>query len=208
MTQIIIPIPKTQAIDLRTGQFTREWFRVIELLIQASGGTTNTTIDISSFTPPEPARVGGDLGPEIPGELAGEVAALQASSTSESHTPFAMAPIELGQLQAEVAALETAVEALQTDVSTLQTEVADLQAAENLIYRIVDAGEAVMVGGTVTVASAQADSANQFSLTTKLVGGTQGMLSVGTVIANTSFVINSSDPADTSTVSWVIFKAI
>jgi hypothetical protein len=73
---------------------------------------------------------------------------------------------------------------------------------------IVATGHATLVAGTVTVPNAFADSANEFQLTAKVVGGTQGILSVGTVVLNTSFVINSSNAADTSTVSWAIIQPI
>lgn len=71
---------------------------------------------------------------------------------------------------------------------------------------IVAFGNVDLVAGTATVNTAAANDANEFQLTAKAVSGSQGMLSVGTVIANTSFVINSSNAGDTSTVSWAILK--
>jgi hypothetical protein len=65
-------------------------------------------------------------------------------------------------------------------------------------------GRVVLVGGTVTVSTTLVSTANVIQVTNCLVGGTQGMLSVGTVVTNTSFVINSSQAADTSTVCWSI----
>lgn len=64
-------------------------------------------------------------------------------------------------------------------------------------------GQATLVAGTVTVSSTKVLSTSQFFLTCKIVGGTQGMLSVGTIVDNTSFVINSSNAADTSTISYM-----
>lgn len=73
---------------------------------------------------------------------------------------------------------------------------------------IAATGNATLVAGTVTVNNVNADSANQFVLSVKVAGGTQGFLSVGTVVLNASFVINSTNAADTSTVSWAIIQPI
>ena len=65
-------------------------------------------------------------------------------------------------------------------------------------------GSAVLVGGTVTVNTALVAANSLIFLTCLVVGGTQGILSVGTIVAATSFVINSTDALDTSTVAWMI----
>jgi hypothetical protein len=65
-------------------------------------------------------------------------------------------------------------------------------------------GSAVLVGGTVTVNTAAVAAGSLIWLTALVLGGTQGMLSVGTITAATSFVINSSNALDTSTVAWMI----
>lgn len=67
-------------------------------------------------------------------------------------------------------------------------------------------GKATLVGGTVTVNTTLVATSDVIHLTVQVAGGTQGNLSVGTVTAGTSFVINSDDPLDTSTVGWTIFK--
>ncbi len=67
-------------------------------------------------------------------------------------------------------------------------------------------GRAVLVGGTVTVNTTAIQSADEIFLTNRITGGTVGFLSVGTVTAGTSFVINSSSALDTSTISWMIIK--
>jgi len=64
-------------------------------------------------------------------------------------------------------------------------------------------GTAVLVAGTVTVNTAEVTDSN-IRLTRILVGGTLGHLSVGTITAGTSFVINSSSATDTSTILWEI----
>lgn len=66
------------------------------------------------------------------------------------------------------------------------------------------AGKAVLVGGTVTVNNTKIAASSIVMLTAQVAGGVQGALSVGTVTAATSFVINSSNAADTSTVGWQI----
>lgn len=65
---------------------------------------------------------------------------------------------------------------------------------------------AAMVAGTVTVATTAVTASSRIFLTTNTPGGTQGVLSAPTasIVAGTSFVINSSNAADTSTVNWWI----
>ena len=66
------------------------------------------------------------------------------------------------------------------------------------------AGRAVLVAGTVTVSTAEVISSDNIVLSRVVTGGTTGQLSVGTITGGTSFVINSSNAADTSTVFWQI----
>lgn len=65
-------------------------------------------------------------------------------------------------------------------------------------------GRAVLVAGTVTVNTGEVLTGDNILLTNVVVGGTVGVLSVGTIVNKTSFVINSSNAADTSTVYWEI----
>ena len=67
-----------------------------------------------------------------------------------------------------------------------------------------ESGSAVLVAGTVTVNSAIIPSGAKISLTRQSASGTVGHLSIGTIAAGASFEINSSEPADTSTVFWRI----
>ncbi len=67
-------------------------------------------------------------------------------------------------------------------------------------------GRAVLVAGTVTVATTKSTSTMEVFLTNRIAGGVLGILSVGTVVGGTSFVINSSNIADTSTISWIIIE--
>lgn len=66
-------------------------------------------------------------------------------------------------------------------------------------------GQAVLVAGTVTVANTSVTASSRIFLTTAISGGTIGILSVGTITAGTSFVINSV-ATDTSTVNWLIIE--
>lgn len=65
-------------------------------------------------------------------------------------------------------------------------------------------GRAVLVAGTVTINTTEVLANENINLTRVVTGGAAGHLSVGTIVANTSFVINSSSATDTSTVFWEI----
>ncbi len=80
------------------------------------------------------------------------------------------------------------------------TQAAHNRFSQNGVMR----GTAVLVAGTVTVSTAEISAASDVMLTRALVGGTLGHLSIGTVVGGTSFIINSSNGADTSTIKWEI----
>lgn len=61
-----------------------------------------------------------------------------------------------------------------------------------------------MTAGTITISTTAVTASSLIYLTHASVGGTVGILSVGTITAGTSFVINSSSASDTSTVNWWI----
>ncbi len=65
-------------------------------------------------------------------------------------------------------------------------------------------GRAVLVAGTVTVNTIEIQAGDNVLLSRVVAGGTIGELSLGTVTAGTSFVINSSLTTDTSTIYWRI----
>jgi hypothetical protein len=65
-------------------------------------------------------------------------------------------------------------------------------------------GQATLVAGTVTVAHTGIAANSRIFLSRNTPGGTLGFLSVGAITAGVSFVINSSNGADTSTVNWLI----
>ncbi len=67
---------------------------------------------------------------------------------------------------------------------------------------------AAMTAGTVTVSTTAVTASSKIFLTVNTPGGTQGVLSAPTasIVAGTSFVINSSNAADTSTVNWLIIN--
>lgn len=67
-------------------------------------------------------------------------------------------------------------------------------------------GTATLVGGTVTVSTTAVGASSKIFLSRNTTGGTLGDLSapVGSIVAATSFVINSSSGSETSTVNWMI----
>lgn len=65
-------------------------------------------------------------------------------------------------------------------------------------------GIATLVGGTVTVNTTAVTANSIILVARRTTGGTLGHLSVGTITAATSFVINSSSATETSTVSWLL----
>jgi hypothetical protein len=65
-------------------------------------------------------------------------------------------------------------------------------------------GRATLASGTATVSTTWASTSYNYQLTNCGVSGTPGILSVGTVTAGTSFVINSTSSSDNSTVCWSI----
>lgn len=67
-------------------------------------------------------------------------------------------------------------------------------------------GVAVLVAGTKTVATTSVKTGDRVILTRQLTGGTVGHLTLGTIVNNTSFVIDSSSSSDTSTIYWVIVR--
>jgi len=67
-------------------------------------------------------------------------------------------------------------------------------------------GKATLSSGTVTVSNVYVTSNSVIQLTCQSLSGTQGFLSVGTIVNNTSFVINSSSASDNSVIGWTIFN--
>ena len=69
-------------------------------------------------------------------------------------------------------------------------------------------GTATLVAGTVTVNTGSVLASSYIFVSRNTPGGTEGHLSapVASIVANTSFVINSSSAADTSTVNWFLMN--
>lgn len=67
-------------------------------------------------------------------------------------------------------------------------------------------GTAVLVAGSVTVSNTTVTANTRIFTSRQAAGGTLGHLSIGTVVAGTSFVINSSSGTDTSTVAWLLIE--
>lgn len=67
-----------------------------------------------------------------------------------------------------------------------------------------DAGRATLAGGTVTVSTTAVKAGSVILLTAIGAPVNLGILSVGTIVAGTSFVINSANVLDGSTVCWAV----
>ncbi|MGB6160169.1 MAG: hypothetical protein WBH45_17900, partial [Acidobacteriaceae bacterium] len=65
-------------------------------------------------------------------------------------------------------------------------------------------GTCTLSGGICTVSTHEIQSWSMVRLSPQSASGTPGTLSVGAVTPNTSFVIKSNNPSDTSTVFWEI----
>lgn len=68
------------------------------------------------------------------------------------------------------------------------------------------AGRNTLVAGTVTVNTTAITANSIVLLTRNVAGGTVGDLSIGTRVAGTSFVINSANSLDTSSIGWMIIE--
>ncbi len=69
-------------------------------------------------------------------------------------------------------------------------------------------GTAVLSAGTVTIANTSVTANSRIFLTSQANGGTPGFLRITAKTVATSFVITSSNAADTSTVAWMIIESI
>lgn len=67
-------------------------------------------------------------------------------------------------------------------------------------------GTAVLVAGTVTVANTSVTANTRIFMDGQNTSGTAGELSVSARTAGTSFVITSSNVADTRTVAWLLIE--
>lgn len=67
-------------------------------------------------------------------------------------------------------------------------------------------GTAILSGGTVTVSNTTVTANSRIFTSRQATGGTLGHLSIGTIVAGTSFVINSSSGTDTSTIAWILIE--
>ena len=69
-------------------------------------------------------------------------------------------------------------------------------------------GVATLSGGTVTVTTNVVTTSSKILLTRQTSGSSPGHLSIGTKTAYTSFVINSTDPADDAEVFYLILNPV
>lgn len=88
--------------------------------------------------------------------------------------------------------------------ATTITSITDARRAFRTVSGGALSGSATLVGGAVTVTTAAVAAGSKIVVSRMTTGGTAGHLSIGTITAATSFVINSSSGSDTSTVYWRI----
>lgn len=69
-------------------------------------------------------------------------------------------------------------------------------------------GTATLSGGTVTVSNTLITTTMEVLLFYKSISGTPGILTKGTVSAGSTFVVNSSDPGDNSTVIYILVETV
>jgi len=69
-------------------------------------------------------------------------------------------------------------------------------------------GSATLVAGIKVVTTKQINSSSLILLSYASLGGTQGIIRSGTIVAGTSFTITSSSSTDTSIVNWVIVQPL
>jgi hypothetical protein len=67
-------------------------------------------------------------------------------------------------------------------------------------------GQAVLVGGTVTVSNTSVTANTRIFLSHANTSGTLGHLYISARVAATSFTITSSSGTDTSTVNWLLIE--
>lgn len=90
------------------------------------------------------------------------------------------------------------------EVGTIKTFEAIEEAAVG--GQIVDFGTTTLVAGTKTISNTKVAAGDKILVTPYTLGGTPGTLSVGTIVAATSFIVQSSSNTDTSVVAWVIVR--
>jgi len=90
-----------------------------------------------------------------------------------------------------------------TTYELLQSGNYSLSRANNTFRGYALSGTATLVGGTVTVSSADCSTGDRIMLSRNTTGGTLGNLYTSSV-SNGSFTISSSSGTDTSTVNWYV----
>lgn len=190
MADDITNIPSARSKFLTpSGEVDRVWYRFLLNLftLMGSGGTSNTTDDLfllATDVPPSSGAGAGQNSLDIP------------------------LPVDTSFLRAQIGDLQ--LNSLPADLSVLQSQIDALMLAPPVQPQPpgYTTGRGVLVAGTVTVLTPVVSSTSQIFLTHRVTGGTLGILSVGTVVDGTSFVINSTSLLDTSTVNWIIVNSI
>lgn len=174
----------------------------------ASGGNTNYGL------------VGKAVGTKNSGVNIGTIGIAANAGTS---------PINIGGyfgMQTTEATIKGSSVALAADNGTTTSNIFEARDGGTSVFTVADGGaitatgainltdganksvgvSAAMTAGTITISNTRVTANSRIFLTHATLGGTQGILSVGTIVAGTSFVINSSSATDTGTVNWLIIN--
>lgn len=183
---------------------TIEFYDASNNLRMRLGGSPTSSIDLSTSNASE-IREGGALA--LTHIVSGETylsTRLEGPSSSNDGIGDEYAQIELRSRSLDGS--EPPMIALKNGQTTgdLRIGVAD----DSSGTRNNPMGTAVLVAGTVTVSHTEVKADSRIWLCHLVAGGTLGILSVGTITAGTSFVINSTNAADTSTVCYLILDPL
>jgi hypothetical protein len=123
------------------------------------------------------------------------------SYTGQANKVVQVNPSETGLVFTSLATINT------NDVSNSSSVAGtSLTDALNNLLPSATSGVATLVVGTVTVSTALVLTGSKIMLTHQDTSGVLGILYVGTIVNATSFVINSTNVADTSSVAWFILR--
>jgi hypothetical protein len=186
MADDITSIPSARSKFLNpAGEVDRVWYRFLLNLftLTGAGTTSNTTDDLfllaTDATPP-------------------------ANTSAAQNQADLPPPFDPSSLQRQIGDLQLGNPPFDPSVLQNQIEALMLTPPDAPFVQKYRTGRATLVAGTVTVSDTTVRATSQIFLTTRVAGGTLGILSVGTVVDATSFVINSTSGTDTSTVNWLI----
>jgi hypothetical protein len=214
MTRFNVPPPAhALLIDPRSGLMTPEWYRFFEQLGDATGGDTALASNVAEATEAALSAQLSGGGAAESGQRLADIESWHATILAPADDPTQrLADLDgrIGATACRVAEAEQKIHDLEGLIAAgpAAAETDALERARSLGYRIAAAEVATLIAGTVTVSIAAVEADSLIFLTVQVPGGTAGLLSVGTITAGTSFVINSASGSDTSDVGWLLLNVI